>query len=124
MQITHEDETITIEARVRGNSIEIDTPGGRLLYQASTSLAFAEVDSTADRILVSPLTGTIVKVLIDEGASVAAGEVVAILESMKLEISIKAMVSGVAKNISISRGAMVDRGQPIVEITPLESESS
>ena len=51
-------------------------------------------------------------------------EVVAILESMKLEISIKAMVSGVAKNISISRGAMVDRGQPIVEITPLESESS
>ncbi len=123
-QITHEDETITIEARVRGNSIEIDTPGGPHLYQASTSLAFAEVDSAADRTLLSPLTGTIVKVLVYEGSPVAAGEVVAILESMKLEISIKATVSGVAKNISISQGAMVDRGQPIVEIAPIESEGS
>lgn len=123
-QVTHEDEAITIEACVRGSSIEIDTPCGRHVYQASTSLAFAEVDSAADRILLSPLTGKIVKVLVNEGTPVAAGEVVAILESMKLEISIKAMVSGVAKNISISQGAMVDRGQPIVEIALLESEVS
>ena len=82
------------------------------------------MDSAADRTLLSPLTGKIVKVLVREGAHVAAGDVVAILESMKLEISIKAAVSGVATCISVSQGATVDRGQPIAEIAPIESEGS
>jgi 3-methylcrotonyl-CoA carboxylase alpha subunit len=123
-QITHDGETTMITTRINGETIEIDTPDGRHLFQAAPPLAFAEIDSAADRTLLSPLTGTIVKVLVREGAPVAAGEVVAILESMKLEISIKAMVSGVAKSISISQGAMVDRGQPIAEIAPIDSEGS
>ena len=123
-QITYEDESITINARVQGDSIEFDTPDGRHLYQASTSLAFVEADSAVERTLLSPLTGKIVKVLVREGSSVAAGEIVAILESMKLEISIKAMVAGVITSIPVSAGAMVDRGQPIAEIAPLESEAS
>ncbi|MBC9883540.1 ATP-grasp domain-containing protein [Bradyrhizobium sp. INPA01-394B] len=123
-QITQDGETTMITTRINGETIEIDTPDGRHLFQAAPPLAFAEIDSAADRTLLSPLTGTIVKVLVREGAPVAAGEVVAILESMKLEISIKAMVSGVAKSISISQGAMVDRGQPIAEIAPIDSEGS
>ena len=58
------------------------------------------------------------KVLVRDGQPVAEGEVVAILESMKLEISIKTPVSGIATNISVLEGAMVDRGQPIAEIAP------
>ncbi|HEX7075530.1 MAG TPA: acetyl-CoA carboxylase biotin carboxyl carrier protein subunit [Hyphomicrobiaceae bacterium] len=74
----------------------------------------------ADGVLSSPLTGLIVKVAVHEGDAVAAGDTVAILESMKLEISIKATASGRAARIAVREGDMVDRGQTIAEIAPLE----
>lgn len=61
-------------ARVNGETIEIDTPNERHLFRAAPPLAFAEVDSAADRTVFSPLTGTIVKVLVREGAAVGGGD--------------------------------------------------
>jgi 3-methylcrotonyl-CoA carboxylase alpha subunit len=51
---------------------------------------------------------------------VAEGDVIAVMESMKLEISIRAAAAGIASNISVSNGDMVDRGQVIAEILELE----
>ena len=39
-----------------------------------------------------------------------------------MEISIKAAAAGIAINISVTKGMMVDRGQTIAEIAPNESE--
>ena len=46
--------------------------------------------------------------------------VVAVMESMKMEISIRAAAAGTASNISVSNGDMVERGQIIAEILPPE----
>jgi 3-methylcrotonyl-CoA carboxylase alpha subunit len=43
---------------------------------------------------------------------------------MKLEISIKASASGMAANVAVSKGMMVDRGQMIAEIIPPEKEQA
>ncbi|MEQ9041281.1 MAG: biotin/lipoyl-containing protein, partial [Silicimonas sp.] len=47
-------------------------------------------------------------------------DVVEVMDSMKLEISIRAAAAGIASNISVSNGDMVDRGQVIAEILPSE----
>jgi len=105
-------------ARTGGGSVEIDAPDGTLLFAAAPPLAFAADEAAADRVLVSPLTGLIARVLVREGDPVAAGQTVAILESMKMEISIRAAGAGTATRVLIAEGAMVERGQPIGEIMP------
>jgi 3-methylcrotonyl-CoA carboxylase alpha subunit len=62
----------------------------------------------------------IVEVKVTNGQIVAEGDVIAVMESMKLEISIRAAAAGTANNITVSNGDMVDRGQVIAEILPPE----
>ncbi len=119
-RITHAGESLTVDAHIQGDIIEIRTAEECHIFEAAPPLAFATGDASADRILTSPLTGMIIKVLVSDGDEVQAGDTVAILESMKLEISIKAATTGLARNISMTEGAMVDRGQAIVEITEKE----
>jgi 3-methylcrotonyl-CoA carboxylase alpha subunit len=110
------DTVLVIDARLHAGVIEMDTPEGRLIFRPAAPLDFAGGDAAADRAVASPLTGLIVEVRVAEGQTVAEGDVIAILESMKLEISIRAAAAGIASNISVSKGDMVDRGQVIAEI--------
>ncbi len=111
-----------VTACLHGGMIEIDTAPGRLVFRPTPPLAFAGADAVADRAVFAPLTGMIVDVKVSEGDAIAEGDVVAVLESMKLEISIKASASGIAVNIAVSKGMMVDRGQTIAEIIEPELE--
>ncbi len=111
-------------ARLHSEVIEIDAAPGRLVFRPAPPLASAGGDSAAERIVVSPLTGMIVDVKVSEGDAITEGDVVAVLESMKLEISIKASASGMAANVAASKGMMVDRGQMIAEIIPPEKEQA
>jgi 3-methylcrotonyl-CoA carboxylase alpha subunit len=95
-----------------------------LVFRPTPPLAFAGADAAADRAVLAPLTGMIVDVRLAEGDAVSEGQVVAVMESMKLEIPIKAAASGIATNITVSNGMMVDRGRTIVEIIEPEREQA
>ena len=109
-----------VDACLAADVIEIDAPEGRLVFRPAAPLAFAGAEPAVDRAVTSPLTGMIVEVKVADGQQVAEGDVVAVMESMKLEISIRAAASGIASSISVSSGVMVDRGQVIAEILPCE----
>ncbi|MGM0584652.1 MAG: acetyl/propionyl/methylcrotonyl-CoA carboxylase subunit alpha [Pseudomonadota bacterium] len=121
-RLTHQGEIQTLTARVTPASVELDTPLGRRLYEAAPPLAHAVAERAADGVLASPLTGAIVRLLAAPGDRVAAGDTIAILESMKMEIPIKAPVSGRAVSIAVAEGDMVDRGQRVAEIAPEAAE--
>lgn len=118
-------ETVSMAtARLHAGVIEIDAAPGRLVFRPTPPLAFAGADAVADRAVLAPLTGMIVAVKVAEGDAICEGHVVAVMESMKLEISIKAAASGIVTNIGVSNGMMVDRGQTIAEIIELEMEQA
>ncbi len=119
-RISKGDDVFLIDARLQAGVIEMDTPEGRLVFRPAAPLAFAGGDAAADRAVVSPLTGMIADIKVADGQDVAEGDVIAVMESMKLEISIRAATAGIASNISVSNGDMVDRGQVIAEILPSE----
>ena len=52
----------------------------------------------------SPMPGTILKVIAGQGQTVKAGDVIIILESMKMENEIAAPVSGVINKVSVENG--------------------
>jgi acetyl-CoA/propionyl-CoA carboxylase biotin carboxyl carrier protein len=67
-------------------------------------------------VLAAPMQGTIVKVLVAEGDSVKAGEIVCVLEAMKMENSILAHTDGTVEELRIAAGQSVETGTPLAVI--------
>ena len=66
--------------------------------------------------LTSPMQGTIVKVAVEEGAQVAEGDLVVVLEAMKMEQPLTAHKSGIISGLSALPGATVSAGAVIASI--------
>ncbi|NEK87283.1 ATP-grasp domain-containing protein [Blastococcus saxobsidens] len=66
--------------------------------------------------LTSPMQGTIVKVAVEDGATVAAGDLVVVLEAMKMEQPITAHKAGTISGLSAEVGASVTSGAVICTI--------
>ncbi|MCR4421120.1 MAG: sodium-extruding oxaloacetate decarboxylase subunit alpha [Exilispira sp.] len=65
--------------------------------------------------IISPVTGTVLKILKENGEQVKSGDVVLTLEAMKVEFEIKAQVDGKVK-ILVSKGDVVQSEDPLCEI--------
>ncbi len=67
--------------------------------------------------LTATMHGQVVKVLTNEGESVARGQALILLEAMKMEIRIAAPHDGYVAKLRCSEGQVVERGQVLVELT-------
>lgn len=72
--------------------------------------------ATASQTVSAPLPGTVLAIKATEGQRVAAGEVVVILEAMKMENEIISPVTGVVRQIAISKGDSVNVGDVLLHI--------
>ncbi|EGY80288.1 MAG: biotin/lipoyl-containing protein [Peptoniphilus sp.] len=75
----------------------------------------APAASTGGDAVTSPMPGTILKVNVNDGASVNAGDVIIILEAMKMENEIVATTSGTV-SLKVKQGETVDTDQLLAEI--------
>jgi acetyl-CoA/propionyl-CoA carboxylase, biotin carboxylase, biotin carboxyl carrier protein len=66
--------------------------------------------------LVSPMQGTIVKTVVEDGATVAAGDTIVVLEAMKMEQPLTAHKAGTITGLSAEVGQTVSSGAVICEI--------
>ena len=66
--------------------------------------------------LASPMQGTVVKIAVEEGQSVEAGDLIIVLEAMKMEQPLNAHKSGVIKNLKAVVGETVSSGTVLCEI--------
>ncbi len=62
------------------------------------------------------LPGNVLKVLVSEGDNISEGDVIAVVEAMKMETEIKSPVSGTVKSVEIEVGNKVQNGQVLVTI--------
>ena len=84
--------------------------------QQAAPQAAAPVATGAGAELKAPMAGTILDVKVSVGQSVNVGDVVCILEAMKLENEVVADKAGVVKSIAVSKGTSVENGQVLVVI--------
>ncbi len=112
---------VTVE--VGGRRLEVVLPGGLAAIgggggskkpkRSATKKAGAAASGDS---VTSPMQGTIVKVAVEDGADVAEGDVIVVLEAMKMEQPIKAHKAGSVAGLSAEVGATVTNGAVICEI--------
>jgi pyruvate carboxylase subunit B len=69
------------------------------------------------------MPGRVVALLVEEGAEVAAGQGVVVLEAMKMENEIAAEHAGTVGKIHVEEGQAVEGGDPLFELLELVNES-
>lgn len=78
---------------------------------AAPAVASSPVSSnTTGEKIIAPMPGTIVKVVAAKGAAVKKGDVIVVLEAMKMENEIMAPTDGIVIDIVVSQGAAVNNG--------------
>ena len=78
--------------------------------------AAAPVVTGAGEAVNAPMPGTILKVNVTQGQAVKEGQVLCVLEAMKMENEIMAPKSGTVNQVLVTKGASVDTGSPLVVI--------
>ncbi|MEP9412825.1 acetyl/propionyl/methylcrotonyl-CoA carboxylase subunit alpha [Gordonia sp. VNQ95] len=66
--------------------------------------------------VTAPMQGTVVKVAVEEGQTVAAGDLVVVLEAMKMENPVTAHKDGVVTGLAVEPGAAVTQGTALLEL--------
>ncbi len=87
--------------------------GSQTQAQPQTNSA-APSASTASQSIDAPLAGNVFKVLVRNGDSVSEGDVVMILEAMKMETEIRSAYTGTVTDITVGEGDAVTSGQPLI----------
>jgi geranyl-CoA carboxylase alpha subunit len=74
----------------------------------------APLDATADGILRAPMNGSVIAIRVVKGARVTRGEIVAVLEAMKMQHEIVAPADGTVEQVAVQPGAQVATRDPLV----------
>ncbi|MEU4199687.1 biotin carboxylase N-terminal domain-containing protein [Streptomyces sp. NPDC039022] len=123
---TEPDTRETVVVEVGGKRLEVSLPSSLSMPLARAAVAGgAKPKRTAAKksgsaasgdTLASPMQGTIVKVAVEEGQQVAEGDLVVVLEAMKMEQPLNAHRSGTIKGLTAEVGASLSSGAVICEI--------
>ncbi|MBR8303873.1 urea carboxylase [Burkholderia dolosa] len=91
-----------------------DYVGEAAAGEAGAGAAAGDTLTGAQRGIAADVSGSVWRVLVEPGARVTEGQVVAILESMKMEVSVVAMEDGVIETVDCVPGAAVVAGQRLM----------
>ena len=108
-------ETEVYTVGVGGQSFVVSvTPGADAPVVVPAATPAAAPSSGAS--VPAPLAGNVVKVLVNQGDSVAAGDVVVILEAMKMETEVRASEGGVVSALAVREGDAVKVGDTLLRL--------
>ncbi|MBR7743521.1 ATP-grasp domain-containing protein [Phycicoccus sp. BSK3Z-2] len=119
-------ERRTLVVEVGGKRLEVSVPGDMSFGGGGGGASRKKAPRRSSRggggaavsgdSLTAPMQGTIVKIAVEDGATVAAGDTVVVLEAMKMEQPITAHKAGTVTGLTAEVGATVTNGAVICEI--------
>jgi geranyl-CoA carboxylase alpha subunit len=106
---------------LNGDNLWLYGHNGNLQLTDITHQPASSAAGTGSGSVKAPMDGAIVEVLVEEGSSVSKGQLLVVLEAMKMEHPLKASIDGVVRRIGVIRGDQVKNRQLLVEIEATET---
>ncbi|MCM1321397.1 MAG: sodium-extruding oxaloacetate decarboxylase subunit alpha [Bacteroides sp.] len=109
-----------VSANASGDKMAVTVDGTKYDVVIGASASGVEnaapaAQSSGGTTIAAPVAGTILKLIAGEGASVKSGDTIIMIESMKMELDVKATANGTVHFLA-SAGASISAGQPLAEI--------
>jgi propionyl-CoA carboxylase alpha chain len=116
--VTLETDGVRRDFTVRrvGDAVYVDSDLGPVTLRALPRFVDPSTQ-IAPGSLVAPMPGTVVRVEVEQGAAVAGGQALVVLEAMKMEHRIAAPSAGVVTELNVSAGQQVEAGAVLAVIT-------
>jgi biotin carboxyl carrier protein len=80
-----------------------------------------EAKDIAAHAAIAPMPGTVIATPVSTGDRVSAGDVLVVIESMKLETAIRATHAGLVETVHVGVGQTFERGSVLVSLAPTEA---
>jgi acetyl-CoA/propionyl-CoA carboxylase biotin carboxyl carrier protein len=109
-------QSLVAEVNGKRFGIQVHTPAPIIKRRRAKQSSIGAAAGTA---LTSPMQGTVVKVAVEEGATVQAGDLIIVIEAMKMEQPLNAHKSGVVKNLTVVIGETVASAATLCDIIDL-----
>ncbi|MDQ1703927.1 MAG: propionyl-CoA carboxylase alpha chain, partial [Frankiaceae bacterium] len=109
-----------LRVALAGDTVDVDSALGSSSYRVLPPFADAEAHAAAGS-LVAPMPGAVVRVLVEVGATVRAGQPLVVLEAMKMEHTVAAPAGGTVSEVKVEAGQQVEAGTVLVVV---EEETS
>ncbi len=122
VDVPTEQRVRTVVTEVGGKRFEVtvsepEHPGRTRLRQRRADLAEREKSAHgAVDVIASPMQGTVLKIAVEAGAEVSPGDVLVVVEAMKMENEIVAHHSGTIETVEIAVGDQVSAGQGLIRL--------
>ena len=114
----------TVVVEVEGRRLKVGVPAGIFaagenarLGKAPRRAATHAAGAGSEGTIASPMQATVVKIMVEQGASVVAGDILCVLEAMKMEQPIMAPKDGVVESINVRVGDSVSGGHLLAVVT-------
>jgi oxaloacetate decarboxylase alpha subunit len=109
-------ETYSVNVDGRHFNVSVG-PGGAPLHIQPVAAAVSAPAVAGNGVSVeAPMAGTILKVLVQAGSAVAEGDVVVIMEAMKMETEVRSRASGIVSAVHTKEGAAVTVGDVLISL--------
>ena len=125
-RVTVDGEEYDVEMEFDGEKWEVSVGGRTFTIKSnlSSNAPHRKKDSSSKRVgssgaVSSASPGKIVSILVSEGDKVGEGEVVIVLEAMKMQNEIKATTEGIVKKVYYQSGERVEANVPLLEVESL-----
>jgi len=126
VEAAEEEPRQNVVVEVGGRRLEVSLPGGFALEGGGgggtavkakpRKRAGGTKAAVSGDAVTAPMQGTIVKVAVEEGQTVEAGELIVVLEAMKMENPVTAHKAGTVTGLSVEVGAAVTQGTQLLEL--------
>jgi oxaloacetate decarboxylase alpha subunit len=108
-------ETYIVNVDGRNFNVAVSSGNAALTIQAVANSVDAPPPSEG-AMIEAPMAGNILKVLVNVGSIIASGDVVVIMEAMKMETEIRSKYTGIVSNIHIKEGGAVAGGDVLITL--------